>query len=164
MKTKTVHKLFFVWDYEREEEWLNRMAAEGWALSGVGLCTYHFQECEPGEYTIRLEMHGPDQSYLDFLAETGVKYVGRCFQWIFLKKPAAEGPFDLFSDVDSRIAHISRIDRSLLFIGLANLLLGLVNFNSLGWLNLLVANLLMYAYGRIHGSLVSLRRERMLHE
>lgn len=27
---KTVFKLFFVWDFEKEERWLNEMAQEGW--------------------------------------------------------------------------------------------------------------------------------------
>ena len=29
---KTVFKLFFVWDFEKEERWLNEMAQEGWVL------------------------------------------------------------------------------------------------------------------------------------
>lgn len=32
---KTVFKLFFVWDFEKEERWLNEMAQEGWALLGI---------------------------------------------------------------------------------------------------------------------------------
>ena len=57
---KTIHKIFFVWDFEKEEQWLNTMAQSGWVLDGVGFCTYHFIPCEPGEYTVRLEMHSPD--------------------------------------------------------------------------------------------------------
>lgn len=30
---KTVFKLFFVWDFEKEERWLNEMAQEGWVLT-----------------------------------------------------------------------------------------------------------------------------------
>ena len=29
---QVVHKLFFIWDYEKEEAWLNEMAAKGLAL------------------------------------------------------------------------------------------------------------------------------------
>ena len=32
---KTVFKLFFVWDFEKEEHWLNEMAQEGWVLLGI---------------------------------------------------------------------------------------------------------------------------------
>ena len=164
MNRKTVHKWFWVWEFEKEERWLNDMAAQGWALEAVGWCTYRFVECQPGEYIFRLEMRDHDSAYLDFLAELGVEYVGRVIQWIYLKKPAAEGPFDLFSDMDSRIAHLRRVDRSLLLFGLANLLIGLAGWQTIGWLNLLVANLLMYAYGRIRGQREHLEQERLLHE
>ena len=164
MNRKTVHKWWWVWDFEKEERWLNQMAAQGWALESVSWCTYRFVECQPGEYIFRLEMRGHDSAYLDFLSEIGVEYVGRLVQWIYLKKPAADGPFDLFSDIDSRIAHLRRIDRSLLLIGLANLLIGLAGWQQLGWVNLLCANLLMYAYGRIRGRREHLEEERLLHE
>jgi hypothetical protein len=29
---KKVYKLFFVWEYDKEEKWLNKMSAEGWQL------------------------------------------------------------------------------------------------------------------------------------
>lgn len=32
---KTVFKLFFVWDFEKEERWLNEMAQEGWVLLDI---------------------------------------------------------------------------------------------------------------------------------
>ena len=31
-ETKKLHKVFWVWEYEKEERWLNEMAQEGWAL------------------------------------------------------------------------------------------------------------------------------------
>ena len=60
METKTVHKWPWVWDFDKEEDWLNEMAQEGWALESVGFCTYTFRRCEPGEYIIRLEMRSKD--------------------------------------------------------------------------------------------------------
>ena len=32
----TVRKWFWVWDFEKEEDWLNEMAMNGWALASVG--------------------------------------------------------------------------------------------------------------------------------
>ena len=49
-ETKTLHKWFWVWEFEKEERWLNEMAQEGWALTCGGFCTYTFEKCEPGEY------------------------------------------------------------------------------------------------------------------
>ena len=39
---KTIRKWFWAWDFEKEEKWLNEMAAKGLALVGVGFCKYEF--------------------------------------------------------------------------------------------------------------------------
>ena len=165
--TKTIRKWFWVWDFEKEEDWLNEMAMSGWVLESVGYCTYRFVRCEPGEYSVRLEMHPDDEAYLSFMKETGAEYVGRIMMWIYFRKKTADGPFDLFSDIDSRIRHLDRIGKVLAAVGGANLLIGIANAFSpsrLGWINLLCATLLMYALGRIHGKRESLEIDRQLHE
>lgn len=55
-ETKTLHRNFWVWEFEKEERWLNEMAQEGWALQNAGFCTYTFEKTEPGQYIIRLAM------------------------------------------------------------------------------------------------------------
>ena len=128
----------------------------------------HFVRCQPGEYTVRLEMRGHDEAYLAFMQETGAEYLGRMMKWIYFRKKTADGPFDLFSDLDSRIAHLDRICTLLKPIGAANLVIGLANsFNpviKIGWINLLCATLLMYALGRIQGKKEQLENERLLRE
>ena len=164
---KTLYKWYWVWEFEKEERWLNEMAMQGWALCAVGFCSYTFERCEPGEYTIRLEMRQRDEGYVDFMRETGAEYVGRVFALIYFRKRAEYGPFDLFSDLDSRIAHLDRIAKALWLIGLANLLIGSVNCfdgHSIGVVHLLCATLLMYGLGRIEGKKEALERERELHE
>ena len=64
-ETITVYKAFAMWNFEKEEEWLNGMAQDGWALKKVGYCKYVFERSEPGEYIIRLEMHDADEQYMD---------------------------------------------------------------------------------------------------
>ena len=164
---KTIRKWFWVWSFEKEETWLNEMAMNGWVLEDVGLATYHFVRCEPGEYSVRLEMHPYDEAYLSFMRETGAEYIGRYAMWIYFRKKTADGPFDLFSDIDSRIGHLDKIGKMLAAVGGANLLIGFVNSFSpsrFGWANLLCATLLMYALGRIHGKKEALEKERLLHE
>lgn len=164
---KTIRKWFWVWEFEKEEQWLNEMAMNGWALCQVGWCKYVFEKCEPGEYTVRLEMHEADEGYISFMQETGAVYIGRLFQWIYFCKKSEDGPFDIFSDIDSRIKHLDKIGKMLLVIGFANILIGAVNaFNvsSVGILNLLVATILMYGLGRIHGKKEVLEKERQLYE
>ena len=165
---KNVKKWFWAWEFEKEEQWLNMMAQQGWLLDSVGYANYTFVACEPGSYFIRLEMRDHDQAYLDFMADLGAEYVGRMVKWIYFRRKAEDGPFDIFSDLDSRLDHLNRIGKLVKVLAVANLVCGLINsFNSvgpIGWLNLLVCTLLMYGLGRLHGKKEELERERLLRE
>ncbi len=165
---KTVYKWLWVWNFEKEERWLNEMAMDGWTLCGVGFCRYEFERTQPGEYIIRLELHPRDERYIEFMHDTGAEVAGRIFCWVYFRRKSELGPFDIFSDIDSKIEHLNKIGRMLGVIGGANLLIGVMNsFNSsvrIGWVNLLCATLLMYALGRIHGKKEALENERELRE
>jgi len=167
-ESKTIRRWYWVWEYDVEEQWLNEMAQQGWLLDKVSLGTYHFIPCEPGAYTIRLEMHKRDDEYIAFMRETGAEYIGRMMMWVFFRKATADGEFDLFSDIDSKLTHLRSIERMLTIVAGANLLIGIINsFNPTvhaGWINLLCATLLMYALGRIQGRIEPLKRARSLHE
>ena len=167
-ETKTVYKFFWVWDFEKEERWLNEMAMDGWALRSVGICRYTFERTEPGEYMVRLEMREADDEYMELMKESGAEYVGRYLQWHYFRKRTSLGEFDLFSDIDSRVAHLTRIGTSLRLIGLANLLIGGVNAllsgSGVGVINLLCATLLMYGLGRITGKREEMEKERQIRE
>ena len=162
----TIKKWIWVWDFDKEEQWLNSMAQQGWVLDRVGFCRYEFVRCEPGEYIVRLEMREHDEGYLSFMSDTGAEYVGRVVKWIYFRRKAEFGPFDIFSDLDSRLEHLKRISSTLRVVGIANLVIGLANslnpVVNMGWINLLCATLLMYALGRIEGKEESLERERLL--
>ena len=164
----TVKKWIWVWDFDKEERWLNSMAQQGWVLDRLGFCRYEFVRCEPGEYIVRLEMREHDEGYLSFMADTGAEYVGRMVKWIYFRRKAELGAFDIFSDLDSRLEHLKKISWMLRFVGIANLVIGLANsinpYVPLGWVNLLAATLLMYALGRIEGKKEALERDRLLIE
>ena len=32
---KVIHRLFWVWNFEKEERWLNTMAQSGWVLPSI---------------------------------------------------------------------------------------------------------------------------------
>ena len=168
MERKIIKKWIWVWDFDKEERWLNSMAQQGWVLDRVGFCRYEFVRCEPGEYIVRLEMREHDEGYLSFMADTGAEYVGRMVKWIYFRRKAEYGAFDIFSDLDSRIAHLDGIRKTLKGVGIANLVIGLANsinpYVPLGWINLLCATLLMYALGRIEGKQEALEQDRLLME
>ena len=164
----TVHKWYWIWDFEKEEKWLNEMAMQGWTLAFVGWFRYTFQKTEPDEYIVRLEMHeASDSSYVSFMEETGAEYIGRVTRWIYFRRKSELGSFDIFSDIDSKIAQLQKIAALLLVLGLMNLLIGILNsFNTpqFSWMNIVVGSLLMYGLGRIHGMKEYLENERKLRE
>ena len=171
MERKTIRKWFWVWDFDKEEEWLENMARNGWVLDGVAFCTYHFIKTEPGEYSVRLQylpIAEENTDYTNLLEESGAVRVGRMVQWVYYRKKTADGPFRLFSDLDSRITHLDKIAKLMLIVAVANLLIGVVNSHnpsiSLGWINLLVASLVTYGVGRIHGKKEALEKERLFRE
>ena len=167
MERRRERKWFWVWEFEKEEAWLNRMAESGWVLDKVGFCKYEFIRCEPGAYAVRLEMHEADEAYIAFMEETGAEYIGRVMQWVFFRKKLSDGLFDLFSDIDSRLEHLNKIARVGTGVTLANVAIGIansINPVSLGWINLLCAALTAYGAGRIRGKMDELRKERQLHE
>ncbi len=130
---KVIRKVFWAWGFEKEEEWLNSMAAKGLALVSVGWFKYEFDQCLPGEYAIRLELlenlpsHPESQQYISFLEETGVEHVGGTMRWGYFRKKTTEGGFDLFSDIKSRIKHYSSIIYLITFIGIINIFYGCFN-------------------------------------
>lgn len=166
-ETKTLRKIFWVWEFEKEERWLNQMAQEGWALQNAGFSTFTFEKCEPGEYIIRMAMLNDGSDFKDFMEEMGAEKVGACMQWAYFRRKADLGTFNMFSDIDSRVAQLDRISKQLFLICIANIVIGLTAISggrSYAFVNLLCAALLAYGLGRIHGKKESLKLERQLHE
>ena len=97
METKKVTKWYWVWDYEKEELWLNAMAQEGWALQRVGFATYFFEKTEPGEYIVRLECRKKDEGYVSFVTDMGAEYIGRIAMWVYFRRKSELGEFELNS-------------------------------------------------------------------
>ncbi len=178
---KSIHKWFWSWDFEKEEKWLNVMAAKGLALVAVGFTKYTFEERTPGEYNIRLELleflpsHPESEHYIEFLEETGAEYLGSVLRWVYFRKKTDNGDFNLFSDNSSRIKHLNRLLLLLGILGLAQLTIAIANI--MAYVNLgAVANFTMgilcfilglfigYGYLRINRKKVKLKKELQLFE
>ena len=178
---KTLHKWFWAWDFDKEEKWLNEMSAKGLHLVSVGFCTYVFEEGNPGDYTIRLELldylptHPESEQYIKFVETTGAEYLGSVMRWVYFRKSGKEAGFNLYSDIDSRIRHLNQI---LCLLGVIAALEFGISMSNLG--NFLISGvtiaLFTSALGLILGSIISygflriflkrrrLKRERALHE
>lgn len=121
----TKYKIFFAWQHEKEEKWLNKMSREGLELMGVGFCRYEFRENNLNQFEYKLEFMNDlpssyrSQDYIRFLEETGIEFVGSFFRWAYFKKKSDGEPFEIFSDIKSRVDHYKRI--RLLLIGITPL-------------------------------------------
>ena len=177
---RTIYRAFWVWNFDKEEKWLNEMAAKGWCLISSGFCRYEFEETLPGEYGICMQLlehgsgHPESTHYLAFLEETGAEQVGSCLRWVYLRKRKADGAFELFSDNASRIRHLTRILRLIEVVGGMNLLMGGANLwlyalhgesiSLTGILNLAVALICLCGMARLFKKRKQLRQERQLFE
>ena len=116
---QVIRKWFWAWEFDKEEQWLCDMAAQGKALVSARYITYEFEDSEPGEYAVRLEMleHAPTspegQQYIEFVESTGAEYVGKVMKWVYFRKKTADGPFELHGDNATRIKHLGGIIRLL---------------------------------------------------
>lgn len=121
------------WDYENEEKWINDMAQKGLLLDNYSWCKYTFQEGENGEYIYRIELmdnrvdHPESQAYLKFLSESGVEHVASYMRWVYLRKRAVDGKFDIYTDINSKIKHYISINRMWMALGAAELAIGVGN-------------------------------------
>jgi hypothetical protein len=103
------------YNYEKEEKWLNGLAAKGLAMTNYSWCRYVLEETPPGEYVYRIELldhtasHPESRRYIAFVEETGAECVATYMRWVYFRKKAADGLFELFSDNTSRIAHYRRV-------------------------------------------------------
>lgn len=174
---KVIHKLFLVWNYEKEEAWLNEMAAQGLALVAVGFCRYEFEDCVPGEYKIALDYlnksRAENQKYIEFLEETGAEHVGSIVRWAYFRKKTAE-PFSIFSDNSSKIALFTNVMRVLLAVMILNLSAFSLNiynyfayrnsYSLICFINLFLAFVLLYGYWRFYKKRKKLKEEQKIFE
>ncbi|MBQ2824151.1 MAG: DUF2812 domain-containing protein [Oscillospiraceae bacterium] len=158
---KVIRKVFWAWDFDKEEAWLNEMASRGLALVAVDFCKYEFEECAPNEYGIQLELldnivsSEESRNYISFVEETGAECVGTWIRWVYFRKKKDGGEFKLFSDKDSLIAHLQRIIIFIAVLGIANLPIGLLNvmlgINTLIEENVVVPNIYLGIFNLVIG-------------
>ena len=175
---RTIHKFFWGWNYDKEERWLNEMAASGLVLSSVGFCRYDFTDCIPGEYKVRIELlksakYAETEKYIGFLEETGVEHVGNIVNWAYFRKKTT-GEFELFSDNDSRVRYLTRIIRLIGLVGLLNLWIGGWNLflyfangfnaNLFGLINLAICLLCVYGAVKLLRKRSILKKEQQVFE
>lgn len=104
-------KLYY--DKDEEEEWLKKMGLEGWAFKKFFLGFYTFEKCEPGEFNYQIDLldswNGEKDDYSAFMEDTGVEVIDQWWRWVYLRKRASDGPFEMYTDKESKIAQYNKI-------------------------------------------------------
>jgi len=127
----TLHKYWLVMNPYDIEKRVNEMASQGWHLKKFTWIRFTFEQDEPGSYIYRhdeLERFGStyEDEYLDFLKSSGIEQVDRSGYFVFFRKPAHEGPFELYSDKKTKISNLSKKITLLSLILLLNLFFGII--------------------------------------
>ncbi|HEY2422380.1 MAG TPA: DUF2812 domain-containing protein [Neobacillus sp.] len=120
-------------DFEKEETFLNEMSAKGLALTDYSWCKYVFEDAPKGEYIYRLELlehpvnHQESQDYIRFMEETGTEFVASYNRWVYFRREATDGEFNIYSDIGSKLKHYKRIKVLFLMVTVLNFAIGLMN-------------------------------------
>lgn len=163
----------FYSNFEKEEVWLNKMAAQGWHLIDYVFGRYTFEKGKPGKYIYRLQFlehhptHIESADYLEFLEEAGVEVIASHVRWVYLRKKAEDGPFEIFSDRESRIAHYKKINMVLLPIAIVNLLFGvglIGHARPINFLNLAAGAALCIPIFNHYRRILALQKESQIRE
>lgn len=108
-----IFRLYF--NKDKETEFLNEMSRKGWAMTGFAAGFYSFDRCRPGEYCYQVDIGGGlfkvSNNYREFMRDMNVEIVCLWGPWVVLRKKAEEGPFVLYTDVESNIEQYSKIKR-----------------------------------------------------
>ena len=177
---KVIRKWFWAWNFEKEEQWLNEMSAKGLALVDYTFCRYVFEECGPGEYVYKIQLlenlpsHPESEQYIRFVEDAGIEEVASYMRWVYFRKKNDGAPFELFSDIGSRIKHLKTVNALLLTLFAANVGVGFSNtvnlmYNAPGfaWLPLLnfaVAALLGLGIYKLQKKINVLKKEQTIRE
>lgn len=140
------NKYRFILDFEKEERWINEMSEQGWQLEKFILGLFTFTKGKPGEYIYRNEYlmdknKKEREAYKHFLEESGIEVVHESFAWIYTRKKAIEGNYEIFSDITSKRKYYEKLLYTFGLLFLINAFLSISNLTYLrkmadaSWLN-----------------------------
>lgn len=110
-------RLYF--DIEKEENFLNRMSAKGYAMSNFCSGFYSFMPSKENEYTYRIDLINDKtdkelRDYIDLVEESGAELVKKWGVWAIFRK---KGEFKLYTDKMSLKEVYSKISKMFLLLG-----------------------------------------------
>lgn len=92
--------------------WLDGMSARGWRAVGFGGCFFHFEPCEPGEYTYQMDFTGRlgrlPAEYRSLMEDMELGVVGAWGPWVLLEARSQDEVLPIYTDSESKEARARR--------------------------------------------------------
>lgn len=90
-----------------EEAWLQKQADQGWVLERVSISLFHFRQCEPGQYIVRLALCDSVKERAEveeILCNTGaiICPTKNPLPWIYAARERSLGEFEINSTAQSK--------------------------------------------------------------
>lgn len=116
METKKQFKIFTIFEYEKEQDYLRRMHKAGWRLIKVsGLGMYHFEKCEPRDVVYQLDYNkdglAHKDEYLQMFDDCGWEYIQDYVGYSYFRKPVEDdcAAEEIFCDEESKFQMMQRV-------------------------------------------------------
>ncbi len=127
-------KFRLYYDKDAEQDWLTKMSNRGYAFKNYFLGFYTFEECEPGKYLYQIDLIDDKanayEEFCEFMKESGVDIVARWYRWVYLRKAASEGVFEMYTDNESKINQYTRIRKFFSFFLILEIICFFVEINA----------------------------------
>ena len=142
------YRLNLSWDYEHEEQWINKLSAEGLHLLKPGALKSTFARNSSVRYTYCLDYQpglgttGPAQEYFDLYGDAGWEYVTSYHGiWHYFRREwSPKSVQKLYTDRESLAGLYKKMQRIMAVVLLSNvttflvMMIGLINrWNELLW-------------------------------
>jgi len=114
-KIKKVRRWFWLWDDEKEEAWLRKMAIEGWYLTKVGLInSYEFKQNESKDLIYRIDYKDGYNlkldEYIQIFKDSGWEHICEMSGRHYFRTPMrGEDEPEIYTDNESKITKYQRI-------------------------------------------------------
>jgi hypothetical protein len=114
------HKVFFAWNMDKEQTWLEELARQGYILKDTKLFTYYFEKTEPQDVVYQFDFQilrkKEKAEYLELFQDW--TFVTRFGGWYYFYKPKSHDKSDrIYSDNRSKSAMFRRLLGFLVLVG-----------------------------------------------
>ena len=117
--TKTLFRFFTLFEYEEEENFLEKQHKNGWKVTGFKLPGfYKFEKCEPEDMTYRIdftnENGAKNAEYQQIFADNGWDFLWSVNGFSIFRKEkssASEGNNEIFTDNASKLQMLQKIQQ-----------------------------------------------------